>query len=483
MTPSVDTLINQLLPVRAVSGGNLVAAAKAGIIDALIVANSPLHRTASSGSQLVTISVDGQQYQLNSKQALPVGARLQLQLADNNSVILLKLIAPDSKLPGQTAATVKAGTVIGQLATVNTPAGTAPPSQAPTTEVAKQPTGQQSIEQAFRQALPQQQALKTLLPLLQQLQLTQNQATVPKELGQQINQLLQQFPSAQKLQQPAGLQQAIRNSGIFLEAKLARSTATQSQPSTGTAIPAPAKKPELANDLKALLQQLIPKIEKATGSSLSPAPPASATTSTNGERAPAAIAGYGIGIGPSVTTGSGQPVVAASQAPEQAVDVLLRQLGQQLLATLARTQLNQLESLAIRQQHSTDTQAPVNSWNLELPIVHGQHIDNLELRIEQYLQQQKGKRGQQQKLWTVMLNFDLHRLGKMNVQLKVADRSVSARVWSQSEAAHREVKQHIQFLTGSLEKIGVTVTRVDCQLGLPAKTDLPIYRQLVDIRT
>ena len=82
-----------------------------------------------------------------------------------------------------------------------------------------------------------------------------------------------------------------------------------------------------------------------------------------------------------------------------------------------------------------------------------------------------------------MLAFDLHTLGKMNVQLKILDQSVSAKVWSQLEHTHQTVKQQIQGLKGNLEKVGVNVKQVECQLGLPAKSQIPIYNQLVDIRT
>ena len=82
-----------------------------------------------------------------------------------------------------------------------------------------------------------------------------------------------------------------------------------------------------------------------------------------------------------------------------------------------------------------------------------------------------------------MLAFDLHALGKMNIQLKVIEKSVSATVWSQLENTHREVLREITGLKTNLEKIGVNVKHVDCQLGLPPKQNIPIYKQLVDIRT
>ena len=133
---------------------------------------------------------------------------------------------------------------------------------------------------------------------------------------------------------------------------------------------------------------------------------------------------------------------------------MLRQLSGQLLASLARTQLNQLETLATRQQNTPDNQGPINSWTLEIPIIHGKNIDNLDVRIDQHLvdEEQDGSNKNGQDLWTIMLAFDLHKLGKMNVQLKVIDMSVSATVWSQLENTHLEVKREINGLKLNLEK-------------------------------
>ena len=101
------------------------------------------------------------------------------------------------------------------------------------------------------------------------------------------------------------------------------------------------------------------------------------------------------------------------------VDVLLRQLSGQLFANLARTQLNQLETLATRQQNTPENLDPINSWTLEIRIIYGENIDNLDARIDQHLidEEHNGSNKSGQNLWPTMLAFDQHKIGKMNAQL------------------------------------------------------------------
>ena len=318
------------------------------------------------------------------------------------------------------------------------------------------------LTQGIRQALPQQQPLRNLLPLIQQIA-QQSPQQASNQLLKNLNTLLQQFLTSQQAAQPKSLQQALINNGIFFEAKIAqqrlKTNAGNSTTRSSTAINS-----LINQDLKGLLQLIARQLAKSGMKS---------NTNVTGQH-------------PLTSPLSAENSTAASQTnAEHSIDILLRQLSRQLLASLARTQLNQLETLAARSANTADNQGPINSWTLELPIIHGKNIDSLELRIDQYLIDDeepdditKGK-----KQWTVMLAFDLHALGKINIQLNIIEKSVSATVWSQLENTHREVKQQANHLSNNLKKIGVNVEQLDCQLGLPPKSHLLIYQQLVDVTT
>lgn len=515
MTPSTmkantDSLINQLVPLKPLSGNQLAATAKAGIVDAIVTSNIRLAApTGNSGGEQfrVNINIANQNFELTTNAPITTGSRLQITIAQNNLATILAIASPANRGTSGNASSTGSGTV--NLTGIPLSASTPLPASATTTIPVAQSNSLLNpssktlpiIEQGLRQALPQQQPIKTLLPLLQKI-VQQPPTNWPKELTRNIAHLLKQFPSSQQLQQSPAVKQAIGNSGIFLETKLAQlSTNASNNSKTVTGSRQPTINSALGQDLKGLMQRIVPLLENTTRALNATQPTSTAAESSafkpplpGTQSLPLGTVETAESLKPHVslltspldpTVNNNASVINSGSSNEKNVDILLRQLSSQLLASLARTQLNQLETLATRQQNTPDNQGPVNSWTLEIPIIHGKNIDNLEMRIDQHLidEGQGDSNDTGTKLWTVMLAFDLHKLGKMNVQLKVIDMSVSATVWSQLENTHREVQREIDGLKSNLEKVGVNVKQVDCQLGLPPKQNMPIYKQLVDIRT
>ena len=529
MAPTVDSLINQLIPLKASKGNALLdATTRSNLVKAVVLNSTQLtaakeNKNSNTPPQYrINVSAGKQQLELTTSLPIPTGTRITLNIAQNNLATIISIddqssSKPNSANPEQVRTNLQAQLTNQQVK------GTLAASPANTTATADKPSSntqtaaqqnRSTIEHSLRQVLPQQQALKLLLPLLQQLTSTANSprtnTAFPKELNQQLSALLKQFPTAEQIQQPKALKQSINNSGVFLESKLlkvlaqqlAANAANKSTTSTPTTNATNNPATAINQDVKALLLRIIPSIEKAQAENTTSAKPATAPQIANSllpsssllhsqtsspqnssEEAKAQLLGQvaaELNVAPAPTTSEG-----AAASKNQNLDVLLRQLSNQLLAGLARTQMNQLETLSARQANTPDAPAPANSWTLELPIIHGKNVDNLELRIDQYDidDKENSDNNAAQKQWTVMLAFDLHSLGKMSVQLKIVGASVSATVWSQLEATHKTVKQEVGELRKNLEKIGVQVKQVDCQLGTPPKTTLPLYKQLVDVHT
>ena len=517
MKANTDSLINQQLPLKSPSGNLLNTAAKSGVMDAVVTSNSRIAASTSAGSEQfrINISVGQQKFELITNAPIAAGSRLQITITQSNLATILAITNPVSSSASNNTALMGRAALptTGLLVGTSNTTIPAPSSKSPSAEthaalsnslLTVSGKNRSLIEQGLRKTLPHQQPLKNLLPLLLKIA-QQPSASWPKELTQNATQLLKLFPSSQQLQQSTALKQVISNSGIFLEAKLAQlslNNANNNNIATGSN--QRSNNSALSLDFKGLIQRVILLTDNAAGSqngaqtavkaavltekiTVKPSfpgaplvPPASGETSEN-LKPSALFQGYPSDLAASNTANSS----STGSSNDRNVDVLLRQLSGQLLASLARTQLNQLETLATRQQNTPDNQGPINSWTLEIPIIHGKNIDNLDVRIDQHLvdEEQDGSNKNGQDLWTIMLAFDLHKLGKMNVQLKVIDMSVSATVWSQLENTHLEVKREINGLKLNLEKIGVNVKQVDCQLGLPPKQNIPIYKQLVDVRT
>ena len=461
MTPSLDSLINQSMPLKVVGAQNN-AGVKPSVIQAMVLSSTAL--TSAAGGNYKVLLTDGkQQFEMISKAPLTVGSQLQLKVTQGlQSAVLLNILsnnthpAPSAQTTAQTTAQAAAAAV------THASAG----RRASDLHSANRPLSRTGIiEQAVRQSLPQQQPLQQLLPLLQRI-IEQPQTHWPKALTQNVQYLLRQFPTAEQMQQAKPIKQAVENSGIFLESKLAR-LALNEQTTSGRA----DKSPLLQSDIKAVLQQLSKQLEKSL--TVKPSPQSSDGDHQRDMPLPH-LPVYNSKAAPTSSS--------TGDKSEQNLDILLRQLSRQLLASIARTQLNQLESLGARQANTPETQTAQNSWVTEIPIVHGKHVDNLSLRIDQHTPEQ-GTQQQQQKLWTVMLTFDLHILGKMNVQLKVLNRDVSAVIWSSLQQTHNQVKQHVDELSNNLRQVGVSVCNIECQLGTPPNHHSPLMQQLVDVRT
>ena len=517
MKANTDSLINQQLPLKSPSGNLLNTAAKSGVMDAVVTSNSRIAAPTSAGSEQfrINISVGQQKFELITNATIAAGSRLQITIAQNNLATILSITNPaNGSASNSTAAMGRPALhTTGLLVGTSSTTIPAPSSKSPSTEthatlsnplLTVSGKNRSLIEQGLRQTLPHQQPLKNLLPLLLKIA-QQPSASWPKELTQNATQLLKLFPSSQQLQQSTALKQVISNSGIFLEAKLAQlSINNPNNNNIATGSNQRSTNSALSLDLKGLIQRVILLTDSAAGSQNgaqaavkaavltekitakpsfpgTPLVPSAGGESSESLKPSALFQGYPSDLAASNTTTPS----STGSSNDRNVDVLLRQLSGQLLASLARTQLNQLETLATRQQNTPDNQGPINSWTLEIPIIHGKNIDNLDVRIDQHLidEEHDGSNENGQNLWTIMLAFDLHKLGKMNVQLKVIDMSVSATVWSQLENTHLEVKREINGLKLNLEKVGVNVKQVDCQLGLPPKQNIPIYKQLVDVRT
>ena len=496
MAPLIDSLVNQLVPLRT-SGASPAAAFKPGVIEAVVLSNSPLLNSGGSEPEIrVTLESNQQRYEITTQVPIPVGARVQLRITADNLAVLLAVkdganaspqsssqsLSQSTQTPTGPAPQVTASQIAAETRSI-LKAGQAPGNATTATATAAQSVAADRalIEQTLRETLPQQQSLRTLAPLLQTL--LQQQQALPKPLATSLRHLLRQFPSPEQLQHPGPVKRALQDSGIFLESKLARRQALE--PAQRQALAKLARQPDtpINRDIKGLIERLLPQVQGALRTTPSTDSPTPAPTAT-GDTSPLAALRNEFAPPTATPSHGGNPQAGHNQqSGDQNLDVLLRQLGRQLLATLAKTQLNQMESLGHRHHLSQDPQSPVNNWSLEIPIVHGGRVDNLELRIEQREEQNPARRTNTKKQWSVMLNFDLHQLGKMQVQLSIVEQSVSAAVWSQQAATHRQVQQHLHALRSGLERVGVSVRQVECHLGVAPKGRPPLYQRLVDVRT
>ncbi len=294
---------------------------------------------------------------------------------------------------------------------------------------------------ALRNLLPRQQSL---LPLLANLALVAQSApqigqSQDQGTAQLIQQILNQLPSSSSMTTGAGVRQALLDSGVFLESKLA------DQLKSGY-------RANLDSDLKAGLLRLFNRLLTQTSQG-EMSPRATPPNSTTYDDAPPPLRGH-----------APQPQASVSPAPPQpsadksAASGILGQVD----AGLARIQLSQLAS-------ETSGQSPVPSWTAELPVRHQDRVDLFQVRITRDDRQSSSESEQ----WSVSLAFDLEKLGPIRATVTLMEQGISVALWAEHEATTAVFNQHLESLGRGIEKAGLKVRSIYCHHGSPPN-DAPI---------
>ncbi len=336
---------------------------------------------------------------------------------------------------------------------------------------------------------------------------------LPPRVLDAVNRLLQSLPDARSVRSPAGVEQAIRNSGTFLEARLAAAVANPDPVARGT-----AAGEALRGDVKANLQHLYNVLEETVRNNFAPAdrrdgprltldqalqvlsrsaaaganPSGTGNTASATTQAGAVLRGYGQAGGPppipvfplpaAAPAPQAAPAIAAGDSLDLALSVLLRQVA----ATIARFNVHQLHSLA-QQQGVGPEPAVANSWIVELPVRHGEQVHVFQLLIdEEQERQRKGEEEDEKKrarAWKFTLRFDIEPLGPMYAQVRLVEQSVSARFWAEQPHTLRAVRAELDTLKNRLGRLGLKVEEMDCVQGAPPVRRTQLFRQLVDVKT
>ena len=362
---------------------------------------------------------------------------------------------------------------------------------------------QEVVSRGVRQSLPQQQPLPQLLNALSQLAQS-GKGDTAQQLKALSQQLLNQLPQLQQLKNGPAVKQALQDSGNFLEAKL-KQMAQQGEAGKEGA--------SLNKDLKAGVLRLLQLLrsmpqpqsntttpqgkpagnsaaQPQTGTQQSPAqtltaragPPPAQTSQAAGQNNPSSLqttagrAGVSKSMpelaGKAAAYNSNQPPLPQAHGPAGSNTTTAASLmgsrpvaatQQQLESGLARIQFNQLQSL-----QQSEGQRP--SWLLELPVRQPDgEITTLELEIQQ--DREEDEKSQKPAIWTISLSFELQSLGAIRAGLTlVGDNQVGVSLWANNSDTVELFEQHKQQLQQGMEKAGLQVSRVGCQLGLPKKS-------------
>lgn len=307
------------------------------------------------------------------------------------------------------------------------------------------PGSSDAVRAALRSALPRQQPVSGLLSEL--VRIAAQPAGLKPAVADATGKLLARSATQSQLTNPEGLRQAIRDSGHFLESRLAGAT--------GTA-------PGLSRDMKANLLRLLSALRQ---SSASIAPEFS---SPRGQPRPTAPAGQTA----TQTDNRSTPAPAAKQpaanqapapAPRSGMDTGARVpvpkpgLIEHTEAALARIRVNQLSSTAPERPLTPD-------WLLEIPVRRGEQFDTWSFQIQQHPDSQ-ARDGVTESRWSVVLRFELPGSGPMEARIGLVGDTVSTTFIAEQDATLPVLKTHFSHLQDRLENQGLSVARLECFPG------------------
>ena len=386
---------------------------------------------------------------------------------------------------------------------------------------------------ALSKVLPYQQPVgKVITALLQNLPTIGSENTQVKQLTEQLTSLLPKSAnflsnSNSSNQLPGGqtsagqlVKQAMSQSGIFMESKLALASQQSSPPPASNA----SQNSSLISNTTAALAQAI----KSVTSNPSTSANASTTSTTTSANTTSTLSLTGTLATPSAAaptdlkstvsqlintlnsvyaakhsaTGEAPRFMAESDpallvnpfnfpstshsiksTSQNDRELSVGDLLKRLAGALNRIQFQQLNSLYQAQSASTDT-TTVQTWQMELPFLSPQNqIDSVQLRIDEEKEKDDNNNDSEKKSkWKLALTFDLEELGPVFIQVNLTPPTVSSIIWAEKQATLKLINQEAHNLRVSFSELGLTVEDITCRQGQPNMRKTRLDQQIVDIK-
>lgn len=294
------------------------------------------------------------------------------------------------------------------------------------------------VEQLLRHSLPK----ADLAPLLSKLNQPDNPVNslrnnttqaVPEPVRQQIGQLKTIIHATQELRTAQAVKQAVEQSGMFMEARVAKQVSEQSPP-------VPVKQ-FLARDFKANLLRLASIINNSVAVK-APPDPGTAQTQQPVQK----------NLAVTQQTSAAQ---TRTQLPVQEISRLF-ELRQMVDAAIARIQVNQSNAIVIE-----DQTPPV--WIIDLPLKDGAQTTLVHIQISQ--EEAAKKQDEATRRWHLSLSFELEGLGNIDVRVTYFNGEITSSIWAENEATYRAMEHNLSHLTKRLDDAGLRVGSIQCYPG------------------
>lgn len=268
----------------------------------------------------------------------------------------------------------------------------------------------------FKQLLPKQESPAVAVnQLIKEMPKLLGNNNVSKTLKRLAVQILQSLPQRQQLNSGPALKQSVDNAGLFLEAKLPELAKNLTGKTTNE-----LKLPEelqLTKDLKLNFLKFIQALKQES---------------------------------------SAQTETKLSNTELDAIKNLL-QKSENVLAKIILDQFNALPK----------EESPKQVWNLELPFMHQNKAETVQIEFEQEKDSQNQSNEDQ---WSVNITLTPPNLGTIHCRLNQQNGAINSQFWSKNKKISQLIQANLDYLKQQLEDSGLTVGHINAHTGKPVQT-------------
>ena len=295
------------------------------------------------------------------------------------------------------------------------------------------------LQDAMLTLLPRQIGFAPSLAGLIRNGLMDNSSPEHTQLRSVINALTNAIPGRNNLSNAEGVRQAMLQSGLFLEAMLARSLGRS--------------RTDTSRDIKACLlriQQGLRQYLRNTGYDVrnhhipladllnTPIPPRNKALPPPQRR-----------------------VVLTSTPDTDDIDGIIPDLVSRTKGAVARLGLHQIIS-------AENFNNGEYMWQFEVPVKHTDAVEVVSITIEK---EQKNRVNEDSDTWVVNLALDLPRLGAVQIRISHFEQGVSTSFWTDSSSTRSVIEGQFEKLRSNLQQHGISTLSLCCQTGSPAGTE------------
>ncbi|MFK8066772.1 MAG: flagellar hook-length control protein FliK [Gammaproteobacteria bacterium] len=292
-------------------------------------------------------------------------------------------------------------------------------------------SAEQTNLNALRQALPKQASLSEFFSNIKTM--SAGEQRLPPTVQQALNVIQAGLASRADLTNPEMIKKALKESGVFLESNLSKSSTTKLAGSN-----------PVEGDLKGRLLRLVSLISNE---------------STNSTK----------------QTEQKQSASNNSLLNFLSNNKLMPELQRHVESALARIQLNQLNSLPGLEQNQ-------QAILLELPVKEKDKVDIFSLKITEEEDQKEEQEAQ--KKWAINLSFKLEGLGNLHAKLILGGQKIQASLWAEDQNTFELIQNNMDLLQQRLTDVEFIHPTINCYKGKPEVTNSISVsnKELIDIK-